>query len=165
MSARSNQHPAAPASDIGHALNAGDWFSWYSRVVTAQQHPDDRELEHIRRMCEPPLLWHGAPGVSALLQDRWQHYLSMASVRKAQMQQRLPAPYGRFWATLWKELTPARGTLDALYLYGIAYPASVVHLLPPATVVLSLGDYQPTDGELRATFHAAVRNLTAGGAM
>lgn len=103
------------------------------------------KLGDMFRDCAPPDVWTGSPLVGELLRELWQSYLALLESQDSS-QSRLTVSMG-IPDGLWDDLKPYHTRLAALEIYQVDYPEAVEYLVPPVSVILSVGNEFPPDSE------------------
>ncbi len=179
-----DQHADGDAALRHAGLTAQAWQAWFEAVVAFQGSAS--RLERV----DPPLgsgagdpagatppvawpdalvcisksaeLWAGAPAVGALLAQWWERYVALANGRRARASAFLGAfAHREGRRALWQDLAPYRARLPSLKAYLVAYPARVLHPIPPASFVVALGAEEPSFEEFHASILRAAEVLAA----
>ncbi len=179
-----DQHPDGDAVLRHAGLTAQAWQAWFNAVVAFES--SESKFERVGPPVEssaggpaqatPPLawpdmlvpirktvdLWTGAPAVGALLAQLWERYLPLASGRRARVSSFLGAfTHSDGRRALRQDLVPYHARLPFLKAYLVAYPAQILHPIPPASVVVALGAEEPTYQEFHASILRAAEALAS----
>lgn len=168
-----DRHPDGDAALRQAGLTAQAWQAWFDAVVAFES--SESSLERVSPPVEsgagsparttPPVawpdmrtritktveLWAGAPAVGALLAQMWERYGPLSSGRRARVSSFLGGfAHSDGRRALWQDLAPYHARLPFLKAYLVAYPAQILHPIPPASFVVALGAEEPTYPEFRA---------------
>ncbi len=144
-------HPSGDGSLQARGLNADRWERWFTETVIGQRTPANPSLARI-----------GTPLLQQRLQELWVQYLPDAQLWRKSLLHR-HHPYGLSLEEsklLWNDLLPFQSKLASLRIYYVDYPRVVSKVVPPVSVVLSLGDEDRSNADYRDHILWAARKLS-----
>jgi hypothetical protein len=161
-----DRHPDGDGALRAAGLNAPSWWAWLERAIAARE--ERREfLKAIARHQAPPkrqyeletaALWNGAPGVGRRLMLLAEEFDEVSNERAA-VKLELVSNHARSDTQLWKDLAPYRRTLPPVQIAAVGYPGPLQAPVPPATILLAVGNWHPTPFALAAAILEGMQAL------
>jgi hypothetical protein len=160
-------HPGGSGHLQAAGLTTSGWRAWLERVLLAQAAlsqqvrdigdltmmtaEDKSVLVRLFERSRPPNAWNGHDAVADRLRSLWVEYQPEGEAWRRQARDEggiadlTSSDRGRLWRVVDLERTSGR----TLTTYLVRYPAAVVDVLPPDSLVVALGPEPDVQGYLR----------------
>jgi hypothetical protein len=160
------RHSDGDGSLRAAGLDAASWRAWLERVIVAGDERKEIVKSALKqkvdfaglRKLEPAALWDGVPSVGKVLAQLAEEFDEKFDERAA-VKIELVLRHNASERQLWRDLAPYRRTLPPVQIAAVGYPGPVQAAVEPKTIILAVGNWQPTPSELSAAILGGMKTL------
>lgn len=145
-----DRHPVVDGALRPIGLTAESWYRWLDAVVGEDVSRREQFLERFRSGAPPPPsppparatdLWPDDPLLARHIDELWTEYIPIGlrwkrEAERKQMEQRPGRREINAQRNLWKALEPFHTRVPPLAVFYVDYPAPVMHVVPPGSMLL-----------------------------